>query len=73
MLDTGGLLAAFRSLRAEVAEPGGYGDKIHVDFIRTGGNEFVNPDADHAPGEVVLLLASNLAGMAAGAPIVLNQ
>jgi hypothetical protein len=73
MLDAGRLLTAPGSLRAEVAEPGSYRNKIDVDFIRTGGNEFVNPDADHASGKVMLLLAGDLAGMAAGAPIVLNK
>jgi len=73
MLDTGRLFTAPGSLRAEVAEPGGYRDKINVDFIRTGGNEFINPYADHASGKVMLLLAGDFTGMAAGAPIVLNK
>jgi hypothetical protein len=73
MLDAGGLLAALGPLRTQVTEPGGDRDKINVDFIRSGGNEFVNPYAHHASGKVVLLLASNLTGMAAGAPIVLNK
>ena len=73
MLDAGGLLAALGSLRTKVAEPGSEGHKVHIDFIRAGGDNFIDPDADHAFGKVMFLLAGDLTGMAAGAPIVLYQ
>jgi hypothetical protein len=73
VFDAGRRLAASRPLRTEVAEPGGDGNKVHVDFIRTGGNKLVYPDADHAVRKVVFLLAGDLTGMASGAPFVLNQ
>jgi hypothetical protein len=73
MLNAGRLFTALCPLYAKVAEPGGDGDKIHMDFIRAGGNEFVNSDADHASGKIMLLLAGDLTGMATGAPIILYK
>jgi hypothetical protein len=73
VLDAGRRLAATGSFSTEVAEPGGDGNKVHVDFIRAGGNKLVDPDADHAVRKVMLLLAGDLTGMASGAPFVLNK
>jgi hypothetical protein len=73
MLDTGRLFATLRSLRAEVAETGGNGDKVHVDLLRAGGNELIDLNAAHALPVVMFLFAGYLAGMAAGAPIILYQ
>ena len=73
MLNAGRLFTAFCPLYAKVAEPGGDGDEIHMDFIRAGGYEFVNPNADHASGKVMRLLAGDFTGMATGAPIILYK
>jgi hypothetical protein len=41
-----------------------------VDFIRTYRNKFVDPDAAHTIGEVMLLLAGDLTGMTSGTVLV---
>jgi hypothetical protein len=69
----GWLLAAFNSIRTKIAKAGGDENKVHVDFIGTGRNQFIYLNAHHAFREVMLLLAGDLTGMAAGAPIVLYQ
>ena len=48
-------------------------DKVHVNLVPAHGNDLLHFDADHAIGEVMLLLAGDLAGMATGAPFVLYQ
>src|SRR4030067_2983498 len=73
VFDAGGRLAALDPLRTEVAEPCDERDKVHVDLIRPNRDHLVHPDAAHAPGEVVLLLAGDLTGMTSGAPFVSNQ
>jgi hypothetical protein len=73
MLDAGRLLPPLGPVRTEVAESRGIGHEVHVHFIGGRRNDLVNFNADHALGIVMLLLAGYLAGMAAGAPVVLYQ
>jgi hypothetical protein len=73
MFDAGRLLAALSPIRTEVAESRRVGHKVHINLIRTGRDHFIHLDTDHAFGEVVLLLTGDLAGMTAGAPIILYQ
>jgi hypothetical protein len=73
MLDTGRRITAFRPFGAEVTEPRGDRYEIHVDFVRPYRDEFMDFNTDHAVREIMLLLASDLAGMTAGTPFVLYQ
>jgi len=73
MLHAGRLFAALGPVRTEVTESRCIRHEVHIDFIRSGRDHFIYLDSDHAFGVVVLLLAGDLAGMTAGAPIVLYQ
>jgi len=73
MLYTSRSFAAFGSFRTEVTKTRGHRNKIRVYLVRTYRDQFMNYYTRLAILEIMLLLAGNLAGVAAGAPIVLYQ
>jgi hypothetical protein len=66
VLDAGCRLAPTYSVGTEVAEAGGDGNIVYLDLIRADGDELVYPDAAHALGVIMLLLAGDLAGVTPG-------
>jgi hypothetical protein len=73
MLNAGRLFAGISSFGTEVAESRGIRHVVNVNLVGAGRDNLIHLDADHALGEIMFLLAGDLAGMAAGAPIVLYK
>jgi len=73
MLDAGRLLSILCPFGTEVTESGNIGNVIHVDIIRTFGNNLIDSDSYHACRKIVFLLAGYFTGMASGAVFILNK
>jgi hypothetical protein len=73
VLHTGRLFTTGCPLAAEVAETGNIRHEVHVNCVMALGDYLFHFDADHSVGEIVLLLAGYLAGMATGTVFVFDK